>query len=165
MPPSTKNPAPRTAGRVSERNFAAANFQSEGNLLPPDLQERLPLRRRDGNAEARLQSTVVSWVRTVAPQTLIFAVPNGGLRTKAEAARLKWTGTVAGVPDLVIVASGGRVFFLECKTRRGSLSPDQRSIFHRLVSLAAPRAIIRSMDDVRRAFAEWGIATLEAPNA
>ena len=39
---------------------------------------------------------------------MVFSVPNGGLRSKAEAARMKWTGTVAGIPDLAIVVPSGR---------------------------------------------------------
>jgi hypothetical protein len=52
----------------------------------------------DRNGEARIQASIVEWVRTVAPGVLIYAVPNGGYRSKVEAARLKWTGVVAGIP-------------------------------------------------------------------
>jgi hypothetical protein len=118
--------------------------------------------RRDGNAEARLQASVIEWIRLVAPEVLVFAVPNGGLRGKAEAARLKWTGVVAGVPDLAIVIHGGRVRFIEVKTADGSLSAAQRDIRGCLTALGTSPAIVRSIDDARRAFAAWGIATREA---
>jgi hypothetical protein len=119
------------------------------------------MRGRDGNAEARIQAAIVAWARTVAPDVLIFAIPNGGLRPKAEAARLKWTGTLAGVPDLVIVAPAGRAHFIECKAPGGSLSADQRAIFERLTALGVSTAICRSIDDARRAFAAWGLETRE----
>ena len=118
--------------------------------------------RRDSNAEARIQAAIVEWVRLVAPSVLVFAIPNGGLRTKAEAARLKWTGTLAGVPDLAIVVPGGVIWFIETKAPSGSLSSDQREIRDRLVALNCPPAICRSVDDARRAFAAWNIATREA---
>ena len=51
----------------------------------------------------RLSSTFASSLRNV----LIWHVPNGGLRTKAEAARLKWIGVLAGVLDLTLVLAGG----------------------------------------------------------
>jgi len=117
---------------------------------------------RDLNREARVQAAVVAWVRAAAPHALIFAVPNGGLRSKAEASRLKWTGVVAGIPDLVVVAPGGRVFFIEVKAPDGRLSPEQRAIHESLVALGAPPAIVRSIDDVRLAFAAWGLSTREA---
>jgi hypothetical protein len=119
-------------------------------------------RRWDLNAEARIQAAIVEWVRTVAPGVLIFAVPNGGLRSKAEAARMKWTGTVAGIPDLCVIAQGGRAFFLEVKTSNGRLSDDQLAIVDALSKLGAPFMTVRSIDDVRRTFSGWGIETREA---
>ena len=117
---------------------------------------------RDLNAEARIQAAIVEFVRTVAPQVLIFAVPNGGLRTPREAARLKWTGTVAGVPDLAIVTPGGRVRFLEVKTDTGRLSGEQLAMFDRLAALGTEPLVCRSIDDARRALAAWGIETRES---
>ena len=114
------------------------------------------------NAEARIQAAIVEWVRTVAPDVLVYAVPNGGLRTKAEAALLRWTGTLAGVPDLAVVAAGGRVYHMEVKTPDGRVSPEQRALMMRLTALGAGVAVVRSIDDVRTAFAAWGISTREA---
>lgn len=113
-------------------------------------------------SEDQIQAAIVEWIRTVAPGALVFAVPNGGLRTKAEAARLKWTGVLAGVPDLIVLAPVGRVFALEVKTEVGRLSENQREIFDCLVAIGVQRAIVRSIDDVRRAFAAWGLETREA---
>jgi hypothetical protein len=114
------------------------------------------------NAEASIQAAIVDWIRLVAPQVLAFAVPNGGLRSKAEAARLKWTGVLAGVPDLAIIAPGGKAFFLEVKAPRGSTSTPQQELIQRLTSLGAPSAVVRGIDDVRAAFRRWSIETREA---
>lgn len=35
------------------------------------------------------------------------------------------TGRTLGEPDIIVLASGGRVFLVECKTRTGRRSPDQ----------------------------------------
>jgi hypothetical protein len=118
-------------------------------------------RPRDHNAEARIQAAIVEWVRVAAPSVMVFAIPNGGLRTKAEAARMRWTG-VAGIPDLAIVVPGGRIHFIEVKAPGGSLSPAQRDVHDRLVSLGTPSAVVRSIDDARLAFDLWGIKTREA---
>src|SRR5258708_7547193 len=112
-------------------------------------------------SEDQIQAAIVEWIRTVALGVLVFAVPNGGLRTKAEAARLKWTGVLAGVPDLIVLAPVGRVFALEVKTEVGRLSENQREIFDCLVALGVQRAIVRSIDDVRRAFSAWGLEPRE----
>jgi hypothetical protein len=114
-------------------------------------------RPRDFNAEARLQADCVQLIRLASPQCLAFAVPNGGLRSKAEAARLKWTGTLAGVPDVIVLAPVGRIFCLEFKTLTGRLSPAQRAVFDQLVALGVPCAVIRSLDDLIKAFATWNI--------
>ena len=156
MRSSKGNPAARAAGRAPN-SFCLAADRAENSLPRSGAQDR-----RDFNAEARNQAAIVEWVRVVAPGVLIFAVPNGGYRTPAEAARLKWTGTVAGVPDLVVVAPGGRVFFLEVKTPTGRLSEAQRAIHESLVALGAAPAIVRSIEDARLAFAAWGIETREA---
>ncbi len=116
----------------------------------------------DRNAEAKRQAAIVEYVRTVAPQVLIWAVPNGGLRTKPEAARLKWTGVLAGVPDLTLVLPGGYTAFWEVKTANGRLSPAQHAMFERLAELGHPCRLIRSIDDARRALARLGIETREA---
>jgi VRR-NUC domain len=116
----------------------------------------------DRNGEARIQAAIVEWVRTIAPDVLIFAVPNGGLRSKAEAARLKWTGVVAGVPDLAVIAPTGKAHFLEVKTPTGRLSDDQREIITALGRLGSPFMTVTSIDDVRRAFSCWGIQTRES---
>jgi VRR-NUC domain len=116
----------------------------------------------DRNAEARLQAAIVEYVRAVAPDVLVFHVPNGGLRTPAEAARMRWQGVVAGVPDLCLIAPGGRAFFLEVKTERGSLSSAQRDVHGWLTALGTGPAVVRSIDDVHRAFQAWQIPTKEA---
>ncbi len=119
------------------------------------------INRRDFNAEARIQASIVDWVRTVAPDLVCFHPPNGGLRSKSEAARLKWIGVLAGVPDLVVIGCDGQIWLIEVKTDDGALSSDQRAMRDRLTAMRVPYAVARSTDDVRKAFAIWGIETRE----
>jgi hypothetical protein len=128
----------------------------------PALFDRPIERRRDGNAEARRQAAIVEYVRWVAPQVVIFAVPNGGLRSKSEAARLKWTGVLAGVLDLVLVLPEGRSAYWETKTPKGRLSDDQKTIIGRLEAAGHVWALVRDIDDARRELAALGIETCEA---
>jgi hypothetical protein len=116
----------------------------------------------DRNAEAKRQAAIVAYVRWTCPQVIIFAVPNGGLRTKAEAARLKWTGVLAGVYDLVLVLPRGRTAFWETKTDRGRLSADQQAFRDRLVLLGHQHAVVCSIDDARRELIRLGVETREA---
>jgi hypothetical protein len=56
-----------------------------------------------------------------------FAVPNGGHRDKATAARLKAEGVQRGVPDLLVFLPDGRTLALEMKAREsGRLSTEQQ---------------------------------------
>lgn len=57
----------------------------------------------------------------------VFAIPNGGSRNKAEAARLKAEGVSAGVPDLFLPVPN-RLYhglFVEMKYGKGRTSPAQ----------------------------------------
>lgn len=112
--------------------------------------------------EDQLQGAIVAYVRTVAPQCQIAAVPNGGLRSKPEAARLKWMGVLAGIPDLVLVAPGGKSHWIEVKAPKGRLSPEQEAFRHWCLLYSVPWMTARSIDDVKAALANWNIETREA---
>src|SRR6516225_1564315 len=69
--------------------------------------------------ESRLQAAIVAHLKARAVKGLYwFAIPNGGLRSKAEARVMQSTGTRPGVPDLAFVYEG-RAYFLEVKTEHG----------------------------------------------
>ena len=64
-----------------------------------------------------------------------FAIPNGGLRSKRTAARLKAEGVKAGVPDIFLPVSVGiwSGLFVEMKrTKGGRLSDEQREFINNL---------------------------------
>lgn len=55
--------------------------------------------------EDQLQEACVTWFRLQYPDVVIMAIPNGGKRNAIEAAKLKRTGTLAGVADLFVMRS------------------------------------------------------------
>ena len=111
--------------------------------------------------EDPLQASIVQYIRTVAPDCLTFSVPLGGYRNKREAARLKWTGALAGVPDLVVVAPR-HVFFIEVKAPKGRASDEQKAVHEHLRALGYVVVIACSIEDVRLTFRHLGIKTREA---
>ena len=61
----------------------------------------------------------------------MYAVPNGGLRDKRVAAKLKAEGVKAGVPDVALpVPRGGfHGMYVELKIGKNTLKPNQREWF------------------------------------
>ena len=59
---------------------------------------------------------------------LLHAIPNGGLRSKSEAARMKAAGVKAGVPDMLLPVArhGCHGLYIELKRQQGGrVSPEQ----------------------------------------
>jgi Holliday junction resolvase-like predicted endonuclease len=50
-----------------------------------------------------------------------------------------------GEPDFVILADGGRVLFVECKSRTGKLSVEQAALKHHAEKLGHEVHVVRSM--------------------
>jgi len=53
-----------------------------------------------------------------------------------------------GEPDFVILAGGGRVMLVECKTRTGKLSPAQAALKHHAEKLGHTVHVVRSRDEL-----------------
>jgi rhodanese-related sulfurtransferase len=70
------------------------------------------------------QREYVQWFRQTYPGVRILAIPNGGARSPATAARLKAEGVCAGVPDLFVPEWG---LWVEMKRAKGGkVSKDQK---------------------------------------
>lgn len=88
-----------------------------GNSLPKDPR-LLP-------TEAQEQATLFSWSEMQSGRRpelrLLFHIPNGGSRGKAEAARFKMEGVKPGVPDLFLPVPRGpwHGLFIELKRQKG----------------------------------------------
>lgn len=59
--------------------------------------------------------------------SLLFAIPNGGKRSKAVAGKLKAEGVKAGVPDICLPVARGSYhgLYIELKAERGKVTPLQ----------------------------------------
>jgi hypothetical protein len=112
--------------------------------------------------EAGIQRQIVDWVRAVAPDILIFAVPNGSQRTASGRPANAVYGMVSGAPDLALVLPMGRMLWLEVKSSKGRVSDAQLHFHLELEKRNHICAVVRSVDDVRQAFKTLDIATRES---
>ena len=91
--------------------------------------------------EHKYQTKVIEWTRQNSERLpgleMIYAVPNGGKRSKAEAGKLKREGVKAGVPDLFLGVAKGGFFglYIEMKHEKGRVSPLQKSFMKKSESL------------------------------
>ena len=114
--------------------------------------------------EHNLQCACVKWFAYQHPelQGLLFAVPNGGARSKSTAGKLKAEGVVPGVADLILLVPSildfsmrgncGTIAFsgalcIEMKTARGTQMETQRKWQMRVMSHGYKYAVCRSLEE------------------
>ena len=106
------------------------------------------------NTEDQLQADIYKWynnnfcLKTHKPRHSIFAVPNGGLRTKREAVKLKATGVRAGVSDLIVIQPN-RVLFVELKKTNGRQSDNQKEFENIVNNLGFEYYVVRSLEEFK----------------
>jgi hypothetical protein len=106
---------------------------STPNRIPPEHEE---------------QRELVRWFRQTWPGVRIFAVPNGGVRSKATAGRLKAEGVASGVPDLFVPAWH---LWVEMKrVKGGSLSPEQKDWIAYLEGCGYQCVVGKGAEDAKR---------------
>lgn len=93
------------------------------------------------------QAHLVIWYRHTWPDVRIFAIPNGGYRSKATAGRLKAEGVSAGVPDLYIPA--WRCWIELKRSKGGSVSAAQRDWIKYLQGIGDTVIIAHGADDAK----------------
>ena len=101
----------------------------------------------------------MKWFRVSYPDVLIFAIPNGGYRSRVTASRLKAEGVVKGIPDLYIPAWN---LWVEMKrTKGGSVSADQKSMMSYLEKYCRHQAIVAKGSDHAKEQIEHFVQRLE----
>lgn len=101
--------------------------------------------------ESILQRHCVAWFRLQYPHLaqLLFAVPNGGGRSRVEAAIMKGEGVLSGVADLILLVPRGAFASLciEMKTEKGRQSPAQKEWQHAAQEAGNQYVVVRSFED------------------
>lgn len=111
-------------------------------------------RMKPRHIEEQIQIACVQWFRFAYHEYICFAVPNGGSRNAIEAARMKQSGTLAGVSDLIVIGKNS-VLFVEMKTRTGKQSDKQKQFQANVERLGYRYMICRSLSEFMRAIKNW----------
>ena len=103
------------------------------------------------NEEDIIQAECVKWYTNNycldfhEPQGVIFSVPNGGERNKVEAMKLKATGLLAGVSDLIVILPTKEILFIEMKKHDGRQDTEQIKFQNKIEKLGYKYLLIRSL--------------------
>ena len=135
---SVSGDAKRLPGLEGVRSIRCAG---KGSAVLKERTERLPTEHEE-------QREIVFWFRRKFSDVRIFAIPNGGWRSRATAAKLKAEGVSRGVPDLFVPAWG---MWIEMKRSDGGrLSPDQKSWHLYLASISQTVLVCHGAEDAKR---------------
>ncbi|EDM70812.1 hypothetical protein RAZWK3B_16760 [Roseobacter sp. AzwK-3b] len=117
--------------------------------------------------ESPIQIAIVDYLRSVLPAGCIVhhcrgEINKSGAAFMRELAKAKRKGALPGFPDLIVLpyANIGALFF-EVKAEGNYADKNQRDMHEALRALGYRVAVVRSIDDVREALAEWGVGTTE----
>jgi hypothetical protein len=115
------------------------------------------MRRRRADPEAQIQRALIAHLTARPAPDLWWAhIPNGGFRTKPEAAILRGLGLRKGAPDLIFI-HGGRAYGLELKRIGGKPSEDQLACLAAMEAAGAYTCIAEGLDRAIAVLECWGI--------
>lgn len=98
-------------------------------LAPVPVKKPKPAKRSEHDEQALVIARAEALAPSVPELRMLFAVPNGGARSKATAGKLKKEGVKAGVSDLFlsVARDGYHGLYVEMKAQGGRVSPEQRA--------------------------------------
>ena len=91
-------------------------------------------------------------LQTHEPRNIIFSVPNGGTRDVREAHKLKITGLLPGVSDLIVIHFGVAYFIEVKKPKTGVQSQVQKEFQKRIESHGFKYYIVDNLEDFQNHF-------------
>lgn len=112
--------------------------------------------------EHDLQAMVVQWWsynhrKLSAPECLLFAIPNGGLRNRVVAAKLKAEGVRPGVPDMMLAMPREKYcgLFIEHKIKPNKPSEEQIEFIEHLSMQGYQVAVSYSYDETVKCISSY----------
>lgn len=119
---------------------------------------------RRKSPESAIQRAVVQHLRMRGvPGLVFFHVPNGGYRSKSEAAQFKAMGTLPGVSDLLLFHRG-KLFCLELKAPGGRASEAQLKFIADIDRAGAFTALAEGLDAALATLEAWSLLRPSVPS-
>jgi len=108
------------------------------------------------NLEHALQKSCVRWFDLQYPKhrLSLFAVPNGGMRNKTTAGKLKAEGVRSGVSDLCLLANG-TIVFIEMKIPGNTTTDTQKEFGYHVSKNGYPYHVIFDYDQFRKLIIQY----------
>lgn len=138
------------------------------NTLPLDAYQRLlaqqeenTRRARPRHQESNLQKNCVAWFRAQYPDhaLMLFAVPNGGGRSRIEGAIMKGEGVTAGVADLILLEArggyGSLCIEMKIRDKASKQSPSQKAWQKAAERFGNFYVVVRSFEAFRAAVSNY----------
>lgn len=134
-------------------HISAAEYR-EGAAKPkqwtPWGRQELPKRA----SEKQIHAAIAEYLGWALPDSAMFFHPMQNPRSAKAGAQFKKMGMKAGIPDICILRSCGRVYFIEVKKNGGKLTLPQTAFRMWCVEYGIPHTVARSVEDVRGFLAE-----------
>lgn len=115
-------------------------------------------RKHPTQGEHNLQVECVRWFRYAYPNAILYAIPNGGYRTKTTARLMHAEGVLRGIPDLHLpIPKGGYAsLYIEMKNgQKGVLSDFQKETITRLQNCGNKVVVCRTFYEFKREIEEY----------
>lgn len=107
-------------------------------------------------SESQIQSAFIEWIRWSAHEapelTCGYSIPNGANTTPQNRRRLVREGLQAGMPDwcLPVARNEAHSLYIEFKTPKGRLSPEQKEMRMILIALGHDVIVSSNWEDAAR---------------
>lgn len=139
------------SGYVDKTERASAGFIVERRTSKRTA--RLPMQP----TEEQIHRAVIQHLdRRKTPGVFFYHPANGEVRHKGAAGKLKGMGTVAGVPDIVIMHRG-HSYGLELKRPGEKQSPEQKLVEQQWERAGGTYAVAHGLDYALDTLREWGL--------
>jgi len=123
------------------------------------------VKKKREHPEADFQRQLVKWLKMILPLgSIVHASPNEEKSAKQAAINVGM-GVFAGWADITIL-TGPFLIFLECKSKDGRQSADQKKFQRLVTAMGRPYEVVRTLDEALGALRKHAIPTriISGPN-